>query len=112
MTPRGDPRSHLGRGRHGGAGSAGHRQLQVFVDRVGDSRALGGHPAMTEGIRTTPVRWVSPLGAAGGTEGCKQPLPQPVAPRSGPELRKSPSSRNHGSRQTLAGSPLNVTNTV
>lgn len=114
MTPQEIQGAISGGGQHsgtlgGGAALLGAGSRRVFVHRMGDGSALGGHPCRDGGHQDDTTGWVSPLGGTGGSQ---QPLAQLVAPRSGPQPCRSPSSRNHRSRQTLAGSPLNVTNTV
>lgn len=118
MTPQEIQGAILGGGQHSGT-LGGGGQL-CWEQAVAGCLCTGwvtaalwvGTLAMTEGIRMTPPggrhHWVAQV-ALGGSQ---QPLAQLVAPRSGPQPCRSPSSRNHRSRQTLAGSPLNVTNRV
>lgn len=70
-----------------------------------------GTLARMEGIRMTPMVWVSPLSAAGSTGGVSSPVPNLLLPGAAPAVPVSIQPKPRG-RQPLAGSPLNVTNTV
>lgn len=75
MTPQEIQGAILGGGQHsgtlggGGAALLGAGSCRVFVHRVGDSSALGGHPCHDGGHQDDTTGWASPLGGTGGTGG-------------------------------------------